>query len=214
MNQENVRDRILTTSSALFEKQGFSNTSLEQILAEAGCSKSSFYHLFENKDELAAIWFADDYYTNWYDSVKDRTDLTAMDKLRDLNDVFFRLMERTFDVSRASALCRHQVSSMKRNYYLDSSRPYNRIICSIILEGQKSGEIRGDISHLELAKTYCLLHRGLVFDWCLSEGSYSLLEFGRRTTDLCLRGFLPLEDEASGHSGSTPSDPVDAYAPA
>jgi len=142
---------------------------------------------------LAAAWFADSVYAEWFAGMQSRKELSAVDKLREFNDVFLRLTEQTFDVSRAAALCRHQVSSVKRNYYLDSARPYNRIICSLILEGQKRGEIRGDVSHVELAKVYCLLHRGLVFDWCLSEGAYSLLEFGRRATDLCLRGFLPLE---------------------
>jgi AcrR family transcriptional regulator len=50
-----TKDRLLTVSAALFQRQGLAGTGIKQILAEAGAPFSSLYHHFPGgKDELAA----------------------------------------------------------------------------------------------------------------------------------------------------------------
>jgi AcrR family transcriptional regulator len=50
-----TRDRLVQTSSALFQRRGFTGTGIKQILTEAGAPFSSLYHFFPGgKDELCA----------------------------------------------------------------------------------------------------------------------------------------------------------------
>jgi AcrR family transcriptional regulator len=50
-----TRDRLVETSSALFQRRGFTGTGIKQILTEAGAPFSSLYHFFPGgKDELCA----------------------------------------------------------------------------------------------------------------------------------------------------------------
>ncbi|QEH41990.1 TetR/AcrR family transcriptional regulator [Chitinophaga sp. XS-30] len=60
------RERILDTALALFHKQGYNSTGINQIIAESNVAKASFYQHFKSKDELCAaflnkrhdVWFA------------------------------------------------------------------------------------------------------------------------------------------------------------
>jgi len=47
-----VRAAIIKTASRLFYQQGYSNTGINQIIAEAGIAKSSLYQHFRSKEEL------------------------------------------------------------------------------------------------------------------------------------------------------------------
>ena len=46
------RDRIVSAAMALFEKQGFETTSVDEIAARAKVSKGLTYHHFKSKEEL------------------------------------------------------------------------------------------------------------------------------------------------------------------
>jgi AcrR family transcriptional regulator len=51
-NKISTRDRIIQTSKKLFLKQGFGETGLNQIVAEAETVKASLYQHFSSKEEL------------------------------------------------------------------------------------------------------------------------------------------------------------------
>lgn len=48
----NLKDKIVTTASELFSKNGFDKTTIEEIIRAADCSKGGFYHHFKSKDEI------------------------------------------------------------------------------------------------------------------------------------------------------------------
>ncbi|WAC12987.1 TetR/AcrR family transcriptional regulator [Dyadobacter pollutisoli] len=50
------RERILETASRLFYSQGYNNTGINQILAEANVAKASLYQHFGSKDELGVFY--------------------------------------------------------------------------------------------------------------------------------------------------------------
>jgi AcrR family transcriptional regulator len=54
-----VRAAIIETASRLFYQQGYSNTGINQIIAEAGIAKSSLYQHFRSKEELLLVYLAE-----------------------------------------------------------------------------------------------------------------------------------------------------------
>lgn len=50
------RERILETATRLFHSQGYNNTGINQILAEANVAKASLYQHFGSKDELGVVY--------------------------------------------------------------------------------------------------------------------------------------------------------------
>ena len=47
-----TKDRVVEAAFRLIHRQGFNNTSLEDILRESGVGRGNFYHHFKSKDEL------------------------------------------------------------------------------------------------------------------------------------------------------------------
>lgn len=50
---ENTKNRILTAARTLVLERGFTGTSLDDILDEAGLTKGAFFYHFKNKQDLA-----------------------------------------------------------------------------------------------------------------------------------------------------------------
>jgi AcrR family transcriptional regulator len=46
------RERIVETTFGLFAKQGYNSTGINQIIADAGVAKASFYQHFKSKEDL------------------------------------------------------------------------------------------------------------------------------------------------------------------
>jgi TetR/AcrR family transcriptional repressor of mexJK operon len=49
-----IEDEILDVASALFLAEGYGSVSIERIATECGISKRTFYHRFDNKEQLFA----------------------------------------------------------------------------------------------------------------------------------------------------------------
>lgn len=60
MNSRNLSGdsstRIIETASRLFYEQGYHVTGINQVIAEAGVGKASFYHHFSSKEELCIAY--------------------------------------------------------------------------------------------------------------------------------------------------------------
>ena len=94
-------------------------------------------------------------------------------------------------MSRIAAFLRNQTSSKDPFQWTDPNRAYNRIIRGIILSGQDKGELRKDISYIELARICTMTHRGTQLEWCLANGSFSIKEYGMQAMRVVLEGFRP-----------------------
>lgn len=51
-NAPETRDKLVQAAIALILRQGFPKTTVDEICAEAGVTKGSFFHHFENKDAI------------------------------------------------------------------------------------------------------------------------------------------------------------------
>ena len=51
-NTRNTKGRIIEAAWRLFYRQGYDDTTVEEIIEESGTSRGSFYHYFEGKDAL------------------------------------------------------------------------------------------------------------------------------------------------------------------
>lgn len=50
------RDRVVETATRLFYGQGYTATGINQVIAEAGVAKATFYHHFPSKEDLALAY--------------------------------------------------------------------------------------------------------------------------------------------------------------
>ena len=62
------------------------------------------------------------------------------------------------------------------------------MINQLVDEGQRRGQLTGEMPYYEIARLYTLCERAIIYDYCISNGEYSLGEYTRKTMPLIFGG--------------------------
>ena len=186
-NSRNTKGRIISAAWKLFYEQGYDDTTVDEIVEESATSKGSFYHYFNGKDALlSSLSFVfDEKYEELRDSLDE--DSTAISKLLFLNHELFLMIENSISVDLLARLFSSQLITRGERHLLDQDRTYYKLLRKILHEGQQKNELRYDLSVNEMIKTYALLERGLMYDWCLCNGDYSLSQYSASVLSTMLK---------------------------
>ena len=186
-SSRNTKGKIVNAAWKLFYEQGYDDTTIEEIIDESGTSKGSFYHYFEGKDALlSSLSYLFD---EKYEELKEQLDPEAnsFDVLIFLNRELFSMIENGVDIDLLTRLFSTQLTTRGERHIMDSNRLYYRLLRKIVSEGQKKGEITDSLTTNEIVRLYAMCERGIMYDWCLMKGSYSLTAFSEKTLPMMLR---------------------------
>lgn len=185
-NDRNTKGKIIVAAWKLFYEQGYDNTTVEEIIAESGTSKGSFYHYFEGKDSLLSSlsYLFDEKYEELMRDINPQ--MNSFDKLIFLNSELFGMIENGIATDLLAKLISTQLVTKGEKHLLDRNRTYYRVIREIILDGQQKGEITSEFSVNEIVKTYAMLERALMYDWCICNGEYSLRRYSAQMMPMLL----------------------------
>lgn len=187
-NSRNTKGKIVSAAWKLFYEQGYDNTTVEEIVEESGTSRGSFYHYFDGKDALLSSlsYLFDDK----YDELEKTMDpsLSAIEKLKYMNQELFLMIENTVSVELLCQLFASQLTTNGERHLLSPNRTYYKLLRQITLEGQKQGVFKEDLSVNDITRAYAMFERGLMYDWCLSQGSYSLCQYAQKMMPTFLEG--------------------------
>ena len=185
----NTRGKIIDAAWKLFYRQGYDDTTVEEIIEESGTSRGSFYHYFQGKDELLST--LSDVFDQKYTALMEDIDpeMDRFDQLMYLNRELFAMMENSTPLDLVARLYSSQLVTRGDKSLMDHNRIYYRLLRQIVLQGQERGELRGDVTVNEMVRAYALCERALIYDWCLSGGDYSLTQYSRTMMPMFLQGF-------------------------
>jgi len=188
-NNRNTRGRIISAAWKLFYENGYEETTIEDIVFESQTSRGSFYHYFEGKDALLGTlaYVFDEKYEQLQDQLD--PDQDALQQLARLNHDLFHMIEESISRDLLARLLSTQLLAQGEKHLLDRNRTYFRLLRRIIMEGQKKGQLRKDLTVNEITKAYALWERALLYDWCLCGGEYSLVSYTDRITPLFLESY-------------------------
>lgn len=188
-NTRNTKGRIISAAWKLFYKQGYDDTTVEDIVFESETSKGSFYHYFEGKDALLGTlaYVFDEKYEELMTVMDPRMD--AMEKMIFLNHELFAMIDDGISMDLLARLLSTQLLAKGEKHLLDRSRTYFKLLRQIVSEGQKAGTLRADRPVNDIVKAYALWERALLYDWCLSGGEYSLVAYADRMTPMFLESY-------------------------
>ena len=116
-------------------------------------------------------------------------DMDRFDQLMFLNRELFAMIENSISLDLLARLYSSQLITRGDKHLLDHNRIYYKLLRHIVLQGQERGELRGDVTANEMVRVYALCERALIYDWCLSEGNYSLLQYGKTMMPMFFREF-------------------------
>lgn len=187
--RRSTKSKIVKAAWNLFYKNGYDNTTIEDIIAASKTSKGSFYHYFKGKESLlnTMSYLFDEKYQELAQEI-DST-MSCYQKLLFLNHELFYMIEQTVNIDLLALLYSSQLVTKGKISLSDKKRFYFKWISEILEEGIKTGEFSSDSTAHELMDIYAMYERALLYDWALHKGSYSLSAYSDRLLPLVLQGF-------------------------
>ncbi|MBQ0018359.1 MAG: TetR/AcrR family transcriptional regulator [Clostridiales bacterium] len=186
---KSTRERIVSAAWKLFYAQGYDDTTIDDIVESANVSKGSFYHYFDGKESLIdGISFMFD--TVYEDIMADLDEsLNPLNKLTEMTKQVFFMIENTVPVHLLSRIMASQMSNKGDKYLVNPDRPFFRFVRKIVIEGKEASIFNDAYSVNEIAIAYALFERGLMYDWCVSNGNYSFSQYAEKMMAVFLNGF-------------------------
>ena len=187
-NSRNTKGKIVSAAWQLFYRQGYDDTTIDEIVEASGTSRGSFYHYFEGKDALLSSlsYLFDEKYEELMDTMD--MSLSPIDKLIFLNQELFGMIENTVSVDLLSQLFSSQLITKGERHLLNTNRTYYKLLRQITIEGQEQGYFKESLSVNDITKAYAMFERGLMYDWCICNGDYSLCQYSAAMLPLFLEG--------------------------
>ena len=187
-SKSQTKSRIVSAAWDLFYEYGYDNTTIDDIVEASNTSKGSFYHYFESKDALmgSLSYLFDEKYEELKEELPN--DMGCLDKLTAINQELFLMIENTISVTMLSQLFSTQLVTKGEKHLMEPDRTYYRLLRQIILEGQQEGIFRKDLNTNDIMRAYAMFERGMMYDWCLAGGNYSLCQYSQQFLPLFLKG--------------------------
>ena len=175
-----TKSRIVSAAWKLFYQYGYENTTIDDIAEYSGTSKGSFYHYFSTKDDLlGSLSFLFDQKYEELGSSMDPS-LSPVEKLLLMNRELFLMIENTVSVTLLSRLFGSQLTTRGERHLLNPDRTYYKLLRSIAVEGKEAGIFSEDLSVNDITKAYAIYERSIMYDWCISDGNYSICQYSEK----------------------------------
>ncbi|EEG72225.1 transcriptional regulator, TetR family [[Clostridium] hylemonae DSM 15053] len=188
--RQSTKSRIVKAAWNLFYKNGYEQTTVEDIIYASKTSKGTFYHYFKGKEALlnSLSYLFDEKYEE-LTAVID-PNLSAYDKLLFLNHELFYMIETSVDIKLLALLYSSQLVTKDKKSLSDSKRFYFKWITEILEEGLEKGEFKNTSTAEELMAIYAMFERALLYDWSLFKGKYSLSQYSDKLLPHVLDTFV------------------------
>ena len=174
--RRSTKSRIVKAAWNLFYKNGYDNTTVEDIITASKTSKGTFYHYFKGKEALLnSLSYLFDQKYEELAAVID-PDMSAYDKLLFLNHELFHMIETSVDINLLAYLYSSQLTTKDKKSLADKKRFYYKWVSEIIGEALESGKFSNTSTTEDLMNIYAMYERALLYDWALFKGKFSLTE--------------------------------------
>jgi AcrR family transcriptional regulator len=155
---------------SLIDDHGYDNVTIEDISTKAGVSVGAFYHYYNSKSDILVELYAqiDNYYLETVTPLLNGSD--AFEKIQ----IYFEYYAM-YQIKRGLDHVRLLIGTQPA-LFVDESRYMYTLFWDIVGKGQEEGSITKKFTVERISIYYFVLARGVLLDWCLHEGSYSLNE--------------------------------------
>ncbi|MGC4192079.1 MAG: TetR/AcrR family transcriptional regulator [Thermomicrobiales bacterium] len=180
-NKQRTHARILDAAIALFVKQGYDSTTIDQIVVAADVARGTFFNYFPAKSDLLLAWGE----THRREIEERLTGLASGAVLGRLQEAFAHAAE-SYDAD--AAMNRAMVRSWlgAGGPLLPGAGATLAVLIPIVEAGQRDGEIRADIPPDIAAQCILDCYLGQVYRW--AQGDASLGDLLPASLDVVLAG--------------------------
>ena len=188
--RQETEQRIFVAALKLFERQGFMNTTVEQITEAADVGKGTFFNYFASKEHVLLAVFA--MVTQHFEQLEQEAPT--------ITDVRQHMMHFAQSVrnqpGRTPLLLRNVFGAAMTNELVNEPfrilmKRARQAVAKVMERGQEIGQIRKDLSPADLARTLQQSILGTEMVWSISaEPGEELNEWVARMFDIFWEGAL------------------------
>ncbi|MCG9969690.1 TetR/AcrR family transcriptional regulator [Pelotomaculum terephthalicicum JT] len=197
-----TRQKIIKVAMDLFQKQGFYDTTMEQIAEVADIARKTLYNHFPVKEAIV-----DEYVRG----VSKEFAQEIIDSVKNLPDTKARLLA-ALDKAYAWVEINPEITGICLGYrfknmchgsaYNEGETGTQRIMAEIIRYGQETGEIRRDISIKLLVLQLDILRGTVVMGWLGDKSKYKLRKEIAKIVDLFIYGAVDRQESQAKAGGA------------
>lgn len=186
-----TRKLLLKAALAVFSRQSYAGTRLEDIAAEANVTRGAIYHHFGSKQELYATMIGE-YSKPLYDLMGSSIDpgRSFLENLRNLCVNLFAALEDDADLRAIQDITTLTPPEIMESVGVQLQFLEAQIMTLVVgfSEASANGEIRAEIAPDDALRGFFGYVNGIYLMWRMEQGAFSLKERAPILIDLYING--------------------------
>lgn len=185
-NRARTRSLLLDAALALFVRQGYDATSVDEIAARAGVGRMTFFNHFPHKEDLLRAWV---------ETRRERLRLAllgAADRAMPARERVLAAFGELTALYERDGTSRPLLAQWVRSGGPISAHASEsaRLLAAVVQEGQRRGEVRADVRARAAGAALLDLYLGALYRWAAEAAPApgALTRAVRASTELLFRG--------------------------
>ncbi|MCG7850745.1 MAG: TetR/AcrR family transcriptional regulator [ANME-2 cluster archaeon] len=174
-----TKNKIFEVSGRLFKEKGFENTTIDEVTKEAGIAKGTFFNYFPTKEALL-LYFGEQKEALIYGLIENESmkNLSIKEKVKNILVFIAESCEKDKELTKLlifeSTKCMVQPCVVPDDEKCkDKIHRLTKIICVLLEEGAKNGDIKSNIDVKKAAEIISGVHFHSLIVWLKSESDIS-----------------------------------------
>ena len=184
VRSERTQKALYDAASTLMHDYGYDYLTVQNICKLAGVTTGAFYHHFHSKDDILCLFLNKGYEA----FIENRNVCLPEDPLARLTELC--VLYAAHNESNGVEFVSNYYSTKNKSLNTIGLSPEDMYVSSnyrarydSLIAARETGQIPADSDCVSLNEEICSLTKGIIFDWCLSNGGFDLTSRIRRMVD-------------------------------
>ena len=190
LQAEKTKQRIFETALKLFEKKGFDQVTVDEIVQKSNSSKGAFYNHFDSKYGIFIEKFKeiDTFYEGFIQTIPE--DAPIKEKILKLFHGQMHYLEHELGKDLMRSVYTNGLIETENHYFTNTDRSVYKILTDFINSAIERGELSQKVNTGQLAMMIARCMRGNLYDWIAFGKDFDLQEESKQFMDIFMEGIL------------------------
>lgn len=183
-----TKQKLLSAVVKLSREKGYAKVAVRDICRESGVSNGAFYHHFPSKDALALESYS------FIDNIIDKKLLSVCNEMPPFEalEYLVRLNAEYTEQTSGLLTCEYfrLILQKESKSVFSTDRAFYKAILIQLNRCKENQLIKSDLSAEALTEYIMQFVRGMSFDWCIKQATYSLPDRSATLFPLFAKGFM------------------------
>ena len=187
---QDAKQKLIDTTVELIKKYGADSITVRNVCEEAGLSIGTFYHHFQNKDDLLMHFVREASFDSFV------LETPPSDVAGRVCELYMHLIDRYLALGEEFMKSFYTTGNKALSAYMgqENGRFAEGTVMARcereLLDAQQQGYLKKEADAHMLSMDICTIVKGCVFEWCLTEGGIDLPAVLFRIVDGYMKQFL------------------------